>query len=589
MFRLADPVKWTAADTLTRSMSGKDSTGARSFICHPGRGNGGLPLPVYAGLVLVVVVTLGVSAVAGPATASGTVEEAVTIDTVTYSGDDIATTPGDRLYIWRSGGHEFSVHVRTEVALAAGEVCLRVSDAEGVDGGLACQQRSFSMGSDTSVGVSVDQWPEELTGNRTVEAVVRNASSGATLARYSMPLTVLEREGDADNDGLANEDEVAEGAGVFDPDTDGDGLDDGPEVHTFGTSPTSTDADADGLGDGSEVSTFHTDPTRADTDGDGLPDGREVELGTVPTRADTDGDGLSDGAEMNTYQTSPTNVDTDGDGLPDGAEVDEYGTNPIEADTDDDGLQDGEEATLYGTDPTQVDTDGDALSDVEEVTEYDTDPTDPDTDGDGLDDAVEVRQYDTDPLVADTDSDGVEDGLEVELGSDPTNPGDTAEPGPVRRSVSIATDRPVVAGAAGVVALTIAVTLAARRYGDSLAVGRVSDSLRGQADTDATETVAAPADRTRAGERPDDGGAPPAVDANVLTNGERVQRLLDEHDGRMLQSDMVEEADWSKATVSRVLSRMEEDGAVTRVDIGKGNLVARPDDEPTSASSPFSE
>jgi len=78
-------------------------------------------------------------------------------------------------------------------------------------------------------------------------------------------------------------------------------------------------------------------------------------------------------------------------------------------------------------------------------------------------------------------------------------------------------------------------------------------------------------------------------DDAVLTNEERVIRLLDENGGRMLQSDMVEAGDWSKATVSRVLSRMEEAGEVTRVDLGRGNLVARPGDEPANAGSPFSE
>jgi hypothetical protein len=34
---------------------------------------------------------------------------------------------------------------------------------------------------------------------------------------------------------------------------------------------------------------------------------------------------------------------------------------------------------------------------------------------------------------------------------------------------------------------------------------------------------------------------------------------------------------------------MEEAGEITRVDIGRGNLVARPGDEPESAGSPFSE
>ncbi|MEF8885601.1 MAG: hypothetical protein V5A44_10835, partial [Haloarculaceae archaeon] len=68
-----------------------------------------------------------------------------------------------------------------------------------------------------------------------------------------------------------------------------------------------------------------------------------------------------------------------------------------------------------------------------------------------------------------------------------------------------------------------------------------------------------------------------------------VARLLDLNGGRVLRSDMVEAADWSKATVSRVLTRMEEAGEVSRVDIGRGNLVARPGDEPANAGPPFSE
>ncbi|MEF8852797.1 MAG: hypothetical protein V5A28_10310 [Haloarculaceae archaeon] len=77
--------------------------------------------------------------------------------------------------------------------------------------------------------------------------------------------------------------------------------------------------------------------------------------------------------------------------------------------------------------------------------------------------------------------------------------------------------------------------------------------------------------------------------SDSITNEERVARLLDLNGGRVLRSDMVEAADWSKATVSRVLTRMEEAGEVSRVDIGRGNLVARPGDEPANAGPPFSE
>ncbi|MHA1629188.1 MAG: binary toxin-like calcium binding domain-containing protein, partial [Candidatus Heimdallarchaeota archaeon] len=73
---------------------------------------------------------------------------------------------------------------------------------------------------------------------------------------------------------------------VTDPtavDTDGDGLSDYAEVHTYSTDPTAIDSDLDGLNDGAEVLTYGTDPNKADTDGDGYTDFAEVLSGTDPT------------------------------------------------------------------------------------------------------------------------------------------------------------------------------------------------------------------------------------------------------------------------------------------------------------------
>ncbi len=44
------------------------------------------------------------------------------------------------------------------------------------------------------------------------------------------------------------------------PDSDGDGLDDGEEVHDYGTEPLLWDSDEDGYGDGEEVHDYGTDP-----------------------------------------------------------------------------------------------------------------------------------------------------------------------------------------------------------------------------------------------------------------------------------------------------------------------------------------
>lgn len=112
--------------------------------------------------------------------------------------------------------------------------------------------------------------------------------------------------------------------------------------------PVVLDRDADGLNDDGELLWF-TDPDSPDTDGDGLLDGEEVHTyGTDPLLGDTDGDGLLDGAELDDHGTDPLVADTDGDGLSDGLELDEFfGSDPLNPDTDGDSFLDGEEIDLW--------------------------------------------------------------------------------------------------------------------------------------------------------------------------------------------------------------------------------------------------
>jgi len=86
---------------------------------------------------------------------------------------------------------------------------------------------------------------------------------------------------DDDNDGLTNLEEYQHGTDPHNPDTDGDGLSDGDEVHKYRTDPLNPDTDGDGLADGEEIR-LGTNPLNPDTDGDGIPDGIEVKLGTNP-------------------------------------------------------------------------------------------------------------------------------------------------------------------------------------------------------------------------------------------------------------------------------------------------------------------
>lgn len=60
-------------------------------------------------------------------------------------------------------------------------------------------------------------------------------------------------QGDSDQDGLSDQQEMLLGTDPMNPDTDGDGLLDGEEVLIYGTSPVAVDSDGDGVPDGEEV------------------------------------------------------------------------------------------------------------------------------------------------------------------------------------------------------------------------------------------------------------------------------------------------------------------------------------------------
>ena len=138
---------------------------------------------------------------------------------------------------------------------------------------------------------------------------------------------------------------------------------------------------------------------------------------------DPDGDGLPSDWEDEYNQTDnlldPDMNDTDGDGVLDGDE-----------DPDEDGLS-NEEEYQYGTDPNNPDSDGDGMPDGWEQ-ENGLDPLDPndgdnDNDGDGLNNEDEYK-YGTDPNDADTDNDGISDGEEVANGTNPLDPNDPPKP-----------------------------------------------------------------------------------------------------------------------------------------------------------------
>ena len=88
--------------------------------------------------------------------------------------------------------------------------------------------------------------------------------------------------GDNDSDGLNDKAEYENRGNPTVKDTDGDGVEDGPEVNTHGSSPALVDSDGDTLTDGDEVNVHNTSPAKADTDDDGSGDAIEIAFNTDP-------------------------------------------------------------------------------------------------------------------------------------------------------------------------------------------------------------------------------------------------------------------------------------------------------------------
>jgi hypothetical protein len=109
-----------------------------------------------------------------------------------------------------------------------------------------------------------------------------SSNGSAVPATTSTPPKKPNGNSDTDKDGLTADQEMQFGTDPDRPDTDGDGLLDGEEVHTYKTNPKNFDTDGDGLTDGEEVRIDKTDPNKADTDGDGYSDGVEVKGGYNP-------------------------------------------------------------------------------------------------------------------------------------------------------------------------------------------------------------------------------------------------------------------------------------------------------------------
>lgn len=72
---------------------------------------------------------------------------------------------------------------------------------------------------------------------------------------------------------------------------------------------------------------------------------------------------------------------------------------------------------------------------------------------------------------------------------------------------------------------------------------------------------------------PDDAIAAPRDDRPMLTDGEKVERLVADAGGRMKQAAVAEELGWSDSKTSRVVSRLVDDDRVEKLRVGRENVL----------------
>lgn len=144
---------------------------------------------------------------------------------------------------------------------------------------------------------------------------------------------------------------------------------------------------------------------------------------------------------------------------------------------------------------------------------------------------------------------------------------------------------------------TLLVVVAMALSGAALLVGLYLLVARRRAEGDTAAEEASPDDALEGTETPagpdgnppregkseaDDGGSPTdgkdgtEPDLELLSDEERVERLLERNGGRMKQATIVKETGWSNAKVSQLLSAMDDDDRVNKLRIGRENLISLP-------------
>ena len=114
--------------------------------------------------------------------------------------------------------------------------------------------------------------------------------------------------------------------------------------------------------------------------------------------------------------------------------------------------------------------------------------------------------------------------------------------------------------------------------------GQPAESASSEPTAAGTAAGATAGAAARSGEESDgavdaDGSDDDDIDEALLSDEERVERLIEQNGGRMKQAAIVQETGWSNAKVSQLLSSMDEAGQIDKLRIGRENLISFPDED----------
>ncbi len=141
------------------------------------------------------------------------------------------------------------------------------------------------------------------------------------------------------------------------------------------------------------------------------------------------------------------------------------------------------------------------------------------------------------------------------------------------------------AGGPGLLAvLVVVIILVGLGGGFALYSGAVGDFGRSGGGTESGGVTSA--DSAASAGSTDSAAVP---EEEIVSDEKRVVRLLEDNGGRMNQVEIVEQTDWSKSKVSMLLSDMEEEGTISKLRVGRENIISKAGHEPEAAGSPFEE